>query len=124
MMLDETQRREIGRQATQFCRNCPAIEERAWGENVMRICHNPQCRLWAFLRLLGLRPGMDFSNPATEEGLARAHGHETRRFRGLLPFPASDHDWEADARFHGLMPGAKPVGERSTGRLEDTRPTD
>jgi hypothetical protein len=105
MLINEALRREIGREAVRFCRRCPALAEQAQGEYTVYACHNSQCRLWAFLRLLGLRPGTDFDAPTAEEHLQREHTREVRRFRGALPKVGPDHNWEADARYHDLDPG-------------------
>ena len=104
MLINEALRREIGREAVRFCHRCPALAEQAQGEYTVYSCQNTQCRLWAFLRLLGLRPGTDFDGPTAEEDLRREHAREARRFRGVLPQVGSDHDWEADARYHDLAP--------------------
>ena len=104
MLINDALRREIGREAVRFCRRCPSIEERVEAGQTVYACHSPQCRLWGFLRLLGLRPGMDFDAPLPEEVMRQEHAQEVRRFRGAMPSPATDHDWEADAQYHGLVP--------------------
>src|SRR5574341_396694 len=104
MLINEALRRQIGREAVQFCRRCPALAEQTRGEYTVYSCQNTQCRLWAFLRRLGLRPGTDFDGPTAEEDLLREHAREARRFRGVLPEVGSAHDWEADAHYHGLAP--------------------
>ena len=114
MLLNETLRREIGREAVRFCRRCPLVEERIQEDHTVLICQNSQCRLWAFLRLLGLRPGADFEAPTWEEALREAHAREVRGFRGLLPLLGPGHDWEADAGFHSLVPGMETVRDGTT----------
>ncbi len=103
MLINETLRREIGREAVRYCRRCPALEQKDGGEYTTYLCRNSQCRLWAFLRLLGLRPGADFDAPTAEETRLAEHAREVRRFRGVLPILRLNHDWEADARFHNLV---------------------
>lgn len=121
MSINETHGREIGREAIRFCRQCPAIEERARGGQTFYTCHNAQCRLWAFLAVLGLRIGSDFDAPTEEEVLRQAHAREARRFRGVLPSPVPGHDWEADALFHGLFPGPPSGEDNRTTHQEETR---
>ena len=121
MSISDTLLREIGREAIRFCRQCPAIEERARGNQTTYACHNRQCRLWAFLGVLGLRVGTDLEGLTEEELLRQAHACEARRFRGVLPAPAPGHDWEADARFHGLSPGPPSGGDKRTTQQEETR---
>jgi hypothetical protein len=121
MLINEKLRREIGREAVRFCRRCPAVEERAEGDRVTYSCHTRECRLWHFLSLLGLRPDMNFDVPTAEEALAEAHAHEVRRFRGHLPILGPAHDWQADARFHGLDLGETPGEEDTTFHREGTR---
>jgi hypothetical protein len=53
--------------------------------------------------------------------MRETHAREVRKFRGLLPFFASRHDWEADARFHDLFPGAPTENPPRTFDQEDTR---
>ncbi len=121
MLINETLRRQIGREAVRFCRRCPAVEERAQGEQTTYVCQASECRLWHFLSLLGLRPGMDFEVPTADEALAQAHAREVGRFRGRLPDPGPNHNWEADARFHGLAPGAMPGAGDATIHQEEAR---
>ncbi len=121
MLINERLRREIGREAVRFCRRCPAVEERSEGDRVTYSCHTVECRLWQFLSLLGLRPGMNFDVPTAEEALAEAHAREVRRFRGCLPVSGPAHDWEADARFHGLVSGGAPGEEDTTIHREGMR---
>lgn len=119
MLINENLRRAIGREAVRFCRRCPVVEERREGEHVQYVCSTTECRLWQFLSLLGLRPGADFDAPTAEEAVCQAHAREVRQFRGCLPVLGPVHDWEADARFHGLVHGAMPGEEgASTGREE------
>ena len=105
MLINDALRRQIGREAVQFCRRCPALAEQTQGEYTVYSCQNTQCRLWAFLRVLGLRPGADFDAPTAEEDLRREHAREVRRFSGVLPEVGPGHNWEADACYHGLAPG-------------------
>ena len=110
MLINEALRREIGREAVRFCRRCPALEPKDQGEYTVYTCQNSQCRLWAFLRLLGLRPGADFDAPTAEETRLEEHAREVRRFRGILPLLRRNHNWEADARFHNLVPEGARLG--------------
>lgn len=103
MLINETLRREIGREAVRFCRRCPALEAKDQGEYTTYVCRRSECRLWIFLKLLGLRPGADFDAPTAEEARLQEHAREVRRFRGLLPILRSNHNWDADARFHNLV---------------------
>jgi hypothetical protein len=119
MLINEALRRQIGREALQFCRRCPALAEQTQGEYTVYSCQNTQCRLWAFLRLLGLRPGTDFDGPSAEEELMREHAREARRFRGVLPEVESGHNWEADARYHGLAPDV--IWDEAAGPAEQER---
>ena len=121
MLIPEAFRREIGREAIHFCRRCPALAERTEGEYTVHACHNSQCRLWNFLRLLALHPGINFDAPTAEESVRQEHAREVRRFRGVLPVLRSGHDWEADARFHGLVPGAA-WGETNPEAVQEEAP--
>ena len=121
MLINEALRRQIGREAVRFCRACPVVEERGEGDRVLYTCHATECRLWQFLSLLGLRPGADFDAPTVEEALRQAHAREVREFRGCLPDPGAGHNWEADARFHGLAPRALPGEEDAAFHQEESR---
>jgi hypothetical protein len=114
MLINDALRREIGREAVRFCRRCPAVERKDHGDYTAYVCHKSECRLWAFLRLLGLGPGTDFDAPTAVEARLEEHAREVHRFRGVLPILQPDHDWEADARFHHL--GAEVARLDSPGR--------
>jgi hypothetical protein len=103
VVINETLRREIGREAVRFCRRCPALERKDHGDYTAYVCHKSECRLWVFLRLLGLGPGADFDAPTAVEARLEEHVREVCRFRGALPVLRLNHDWEADARFHNLV---------------------
>jgi hypothetical protein len=114
MQADGSSLRILGQAAIAFCRHCPALQFEAAGTRKAYVCRVPACRLWAFLRELGLLPNEEFGAVAAEEWLRRGHAQEVGRFRGLLPWSAQDHDWEADARFNGLAPPETATNGAST----------
>jgi hypothetical protein len=67
---------------------------------------NTRCLFWDFHRSgLGRVEAARNTPVAIDvDTLRREHAEAVARFRQPLPVLLPEHDWDADARFHGLFP--------------------
>jgi len=102
----------------ELCERCRIRRRRSGTNHTAFQCTDPHCSLWSFHRAgLGMNVPEGHGPGAMDvKALRREHAEATARFRGSLPAPSPAHDWDADARFHGLFPTAADTGASAPGQ--------
>jgi hypothetical protein len=85
---------------------CRFLWRRSAGRDSAFECQDPHCPLWTYHRPMTRTdvPGANGPETINVSLLQQEHMAAVAGFHGRLPAVLPGHDWDGDARFHGLSP--------------------